>query len=348
MKLTKLFVVFMALGLAACSAPKKLYYPSQLPPSHVEIDNIRQVSLGTPPLLRPTGKRKTISTRSQFFTLAIPNGIDMTGRAKDLRKSLADMMYTKLFQTRRFNLYDRQELVNLDTDWLEMALQKSADVSLENLQANESLTAEGKGGKGKESRLMDEIVAGGLRVREEKRDEAIQAEKLKADTDGLLLMYITARTGKKEGGHFVVDYRIVSSDTNNKTVLFAGSQKIQFAVSTAEDIEYNRDDIEMIATNIINVFPNPDTARKGQIVSLGRGRFVIDLGREDQLIPGLRGYVVARDDSIYTSDAERAQHYGYLCMFQIVEVYDKTSTVVVVDPLDWDPALKVGDEVVLK
>ncbi len=350
----------LSLLLSACSTPKNLTYFPEVTPPHVVGQDVRQVSVGYPPLYHPTGKRATIEPRSQYFTLAIPNCIDVTGRAKDLRKSLADMLYTELFQSRRFNLYDRNELVNLNTDWIETVLKKSFESSYtrkyEETSPSDPLKEalagpEGAATKNREEHynstvLKPDYVDQAIKVQSRKQDiEQNAAENLRENTDGLLMVYITERSGNEKGGFFFVDYRIVSTD---KIVLFAASQKIRFSVSTAAAIEYNREDITAISDKIVQVFPNPDTNRRGQVVSIDNRRIVLDLGKEDHIIPGLRGYVVTADDSIYTSEDTKARHLDYLSFFYISEVYRQTSTGVILEPADDTPDIRVGDEIVLK
>ena len=357
-----LLCLALTLLLSACSAPKKISYFDQVTPHHVVSQDIEQMSLGYPPLYQPVGKRATITPKSQYFTLAIPNCIDVTGRAKDLRKSLADMLYTELFQSRRFNLYDRNELVNLNTDWIEAVLKKSYESSYskryvetssqeglkEVLAGPQAVTRKDVEDHYQANSLEPDFVGQAIAVQDRKAQiEEEAAEKLRQNTDGLLMVYITERSGNEEGGFFYVDYRIVSND---KVVLFAASQKIRFSVSTAKAIEYNREDISAISANIVQVFPNPETNRRGQVVSIDGERIVLDLGKEDHIIPGLRGYVVTADDSIYTSDDTKARHLDYLAFFYISEVYRQTSTgTIILDSEEDDaPDIRVGDEIVLK
>lgn len=357
-------MVLLFLFLTSCTNNSKLYHFGNVTPDHIAVSHVRQESLGYPPLLKPTSKRVTIKPRSQYFILAIPNCVDMTGRAQDLRKSLADMLYTKLFQTGRFNLYDRNALVNLDTDWLEQSLKQSA------MNANTTktdITSEKGGVETDNAQTISKNVASAtMEVWQLKKvEEQKSADELKKAADGLLLVYITSRTEDgKGGGYFTVDYRIVNSvedqdakdtaasnqisDKNKNTVLFAGSQVVRFKLSNAKSVEYERGDIQEISDNIFKVFPNPESSRKGQVISINGRRMVADLGKEDHLIPGLRGYIVSRDDSIYTTDLVQAQHYEYLAEFQVMEVYSKTCTIEVLTRENHAPDVKVGDEIVLK
>lgn len=89
------------------------------------------------------------------------------------------------------------------------------------------------------------------------------------------------------------------------------------------------------------------------MVSIHGPRVIMDIGIQDHLIPGMRGYIIARDDSIRTSDNDLTQHYVYLALFQIIEVYRTTCTGEILFPPKSEspigfPDIKVGDEVILK
>jgi len=337
-----LILPLIVLSFQAC-AKKELYYFDKITPPHVKLDKVTQTSVAHPPLLRPKGKRRTINPDSQFFTLAIPNCVDMTGLAKDLRKSLADMLYTQLFKTHRFNLYDRGELVDLDTDWIEKSL-KDSFYEEKGVAKKEEGT---KTHQTADSTQMDKVGAS-LNLqnyKEKKRNELINP--LLKNADGLLLIYITSREGKGKAGAISLDYRIVSTSSDDKVVLFAGSQQIRYRTVSSKELSYDRTDISSIAEEIVKVFPNPNTKRKGQVISIDGDHVVIDIGESLHIIPGLRGYIAYVDDSIYTSDYVKAQQYAYLAKFQITQVYDKTS-IAKIFPSDEIPDIKVGDVVLLK
>ncbi len=336
MKRSQLIIFFMTMVLFTACAKKDIFYFEKVSPPHMIVNNVSQVSIASPPLFRPKGKRFTIQLDSQFFTMAIPNCIDMTGLAKEIRKSVADMLYTELFKTHRFNLFDRGELVNLDTDWIEKSLKDSSSKE-KNADANKEVD---------NSMVDNSIVDQSIKVLEEKERRSKEiTDKLKKSADGLLIVYITSRIRNKKGGSISLDYRIVSTGEHN-VILFAGSQKVRINISSAKQLDYSRDDITKIAVNIVSVFPNPKATRKGQVISVDDNRIVIDIGTYQHIIPGLRGYVAVVDDSVYTSDAVKAQQYSYLAKFQITEVYDKTSTAIILDPKNAD--IKVGDIIVLK
>ena len=354
-------ITMFAIFLAAC-APKKLYYINDLTPPQILCNPAIQIAIGIPPLHVPAGKRKTIQPNSQKFILAIPNCIDMSGRAGDLRRSMADMLYTTIFATHRFHLYDRQELNNLDPEWLKTSLKSSM------IDQNQEGT--------KDSDASFKY----LNQQKEKQDKMIR--ELNSKIDGLLLVYITSRVmnslspevqnhdkvydPSSDGGHFDVDYRIVSG--KYKIVLFAGSHKVRYQNSTTHEVEYFREDMEAIANSILNKFPRPDGFQDPMVIAIDGERIVINSGTNKirKLIPGLRGYVVHQEDSIYTErnvngnqyEKIKAQHYSYLARFLITEVYEETSTGILLPYRElndiqkrmkytgWD--VRVGDKVKIK
>lgn len=232
---------------------KKVYYIDNISPPSVVTDEVNHFSIGYPPLYRPKGKRVSINPSSQYFTLAIPNSKDMTGRAEDLQKSLADMLYTQIFQTRRFNLYDRDELKNIDTEWLEKALKESfvtpknnnlieyrnnfdEQTNTEVLQRagdreflNDSVRVvieEKKNAGLTQPTAVGEYVNESLKfISEKQRSNTALVQELRTHSDGLLMSYITSRIGGQSGGFFDLDYRIVSPNPERRVVLFAGSKK---------------------------------------------------------------------------------------------------------------------------
>ena len=353
-------LLIILVSFSACTK-KQVYIVDSVAPPRIEAGIASQESFGYPPILRPKGKRQTIRPGSQYFTLAIPNAIDMSGRAQDLQRSLADMLYTELFSTGRFNLLDRGELVDLDPQWLASALKKS----LTGLTDYSEIE--------KEKKITDTNVEKTTSTfdktfeyldRKNKRQKELDLKLSKAD--GILLVYITSRVGGKKGGHFSVDYRIVNrrhkkygkderdEGDQRDIVLFAGSKSVRYISSTIQEIDYNRDDIIDIAHMIVKIFPHPKEVKNAHVIKRDQMIIAIDRGRDQQLIPGMIGYVVYSEDSIRVEEYEKTRHYSYLGEFIITEVFDKSSTGVLLKPYyinynneyEWD--VNVGDAVVIK
>ncbi len=348
MKNIGLLILMVLLVFPTACAKKKLHYFNDITPPHIQGETASLETSGYPPLFRPKGKRRTIRPGSQYFKLAIPNAVDMSGRAQDLQKSLADMLYTELFSTGRFNLLDRGELMDLDPEWLTSSLKES----ISNMTPQENTSR--KKGESESERIAETTKAFDSTFkyldRREKIMERLQSVMQKAD--GILLVYITSRVGKAKGGHFRLDYRIVSKRTQNKgeIVLFAGSKKVAYQSSTSYEVEYDRKDIQDIAKNIVNIFPHPNDVKNAYVIKRDQESIVMDRGQDQQLIPGMMGYVVYSEDSIRVEDIGKAHHYSYLGEFIISEVFDKTSTGILISPeqIDYEWDVEVGDEVIVK
>nr|BDD48083.1 hypothetical protein 11 [Candidatus Aminicenantes bacterium] len=361
-----IIILFVIVLYAACSVSnQKLFYVKEIIPTQKKVDKVVQNFYAEPPLLRPKGKRRTLSNVSQYFSLAIPNAIDMSGRAEDLQRSLADMLYTEIFKLQRFSLFDRGEFVDLNPEWITSSLKKSA-TELE--RQVDSTTFQYLDRKEKNINKLREVFEG---------------------ADGVLLVYITSRVGTKKGGTFNVDYRIVSKRDysglrGNSIVLFAAQEKLNYKTSSSKEVEFDRAGIKRIANHIKEYFPNPNRVRKGKIISRDGRKIVLNLGKnivrksgigdnleidkkKIHLSPGLMGYVIYSDDSVRDSNIGGPDgdtgHYSYVAEFIITEVFENTSNCRLLHPVElsrldgdakknalknyeWD--VKVGDTIIIK
>jgi hypothetical protein len=343
MKITRDITVFVLLAFVVSCAPKKIFYLNEITPPQMQCAEAAQEMSGPPPILRPTGKRKIIRPLSQYFYLAIPNAMDPSGRAHDLQRSIADMLYTELFKTKRFNLLDRKALVNLDPEWLIQSLK------------HESAYSEGSQAKKKDSKIeekkeegkpVDEKESIKYDDRTQQLDKAmIELEETLSKADGILLMYITNRVGMKKGGVFDIDFRIVSMRFYQETVLFADSQKVKYQASTTEEIIYDRKDIEEISNKILEKFPSPhyEDKNRPRIIKCDPPIIVINQGTRDNLIKGLLGYVVTIDESVRNGNQERAPHFSYLAEFVVTEVFAETCTAFLLPPYDFETGNRQDD-----
>ncbi|WP_419659721.1 uncharacterized protein Dvar_00430 [Desulfosarcina variabilis str. Montpellier] len=346
-----IFMVFFALFIFSGCAPKKIYYFDDVAPTSIQGGTATQGTIAYPPLLRPEGKRKSIRPGSQYFTLAIPNAIDMSGRAQDLQRSLADMLYTELFATGRFNLLDRGELMDLDPEWLTSSLKKSL-TDLSKQEDRKAASRSDKDSAEKAESAFDKT----FQYLDRKQKSQKRLEDVLNKADGILLVYVTSRVGKQKGGHFSVDYRIVSRRRGGEIVLFAGNKNVSYKSSTTQEVAYNRKDVADIAKSIVNIFPHPKEVRNAQVIKRDQRVIVVDRGRDQHLIAGMIGYVVYSEDSVRLESIGKARHFSYLGEFIITEVFDKTSTAVLLHPrgmsgdsldeYEWD--VQTGDSVIVK
>ncbi|MBL9004057.1 MAG: hypothetical protein JNJ46_07410 [Myxococcales bacterium] len=173
-------------------------------------------------------------------------------------------------------------------------------------------------------------------------------ERIRHSADGMLVSYITSRTGAAGGGKFHLDYRIVSTNPKNSIVLFAASKEVRYTSSSADEVDYNREDLKKLAEEIFNVFPNPDRTHKAQVVSIDGDRITIDMGKDHHVLPGMRGYVIAIENKILTSKGCCAEHISYLAKFQVTEVEHKYSTAVIIEAPEEQHDIRVGDAAVFK
>lgn len=323
--------------LSACVTTNNVYYPKNIAPyTGMKYEKAQQAFTGYPPLLMPQRKRRTIVANSQNFRLAILNAVDMSGRALDLQRSLADILYTELFKMGRFDLLDRDELVDLDPEWLISSLRSSV-IAPDYTDVEEGNAV---------SRSRKSVAV--QQTMEYMKDKKIRMEEMQKhlqQADGLLLVYITSRQGGAEGGYFTIDYRIVNN--NRKIVLLADTMRINYETSTSQEVEYSRDDVRKITENILKTFPQAQETMGFRVVSRDARNIIIDVGKNKNLIPGLAGYVVQRN---YSQGNTIADHCIYLGEFIITQVFQNSSNAVLIDRYrtepEWD--VEMGDEIIIK
>lgn len=331
----------LLLIITGCAASNKVYYPEKIAPyPTVQQQDARQAFVGYPPLFRPEKKRRTIIPGSQHFKLAIPNAVDMSGRAQDLQRSLADILYTELFKMKRFDLLDRGELTDVDPEWLTSSLKKTLISTSNN---------SGKGSDNETAKKGD-VFEQAFTYFKGKEEKEVKIKKKLRSADGVLLVYITSRKGTSKGGAFTVDYRIVGN--NHNVVLFADSQSIKYSKSSTQEVAYNRKDIIKITSNIYSVFPNPKKVINHRIINRDMNSIVIDAGDDKEIKAGLTGYVVQREDNVRHESQTSIRHYVYLGEFVITQVFEHTSTGLLFnrETMDfkgeWD--VEEGDEIIIK
>ena len=354
----------LVLALTGCGKPKKIFFFETMVPAHVQSENALQEAIDYPPFLRPEGNRRTIHPTSQYFTLAVLNAVDISGRSQDLQTSVADMLYTELFERNRFNLLDRGELVDVNPEWFVSSIKANLHnlnntVKVDTIREN---TIEQKTYQSRQPNLIDSTVEF-LKMRGNAYGKMYAG--LLKKVDGVLLLYITSRKGGQAGGIFGVDYRIVNQVQGangqvKENVLFAGTANVSYRCSSRREIEINRNDIKKIAGEIVDVFPKPQNIENSQIVKRDQRWIVINQGSDNGIIPGLFGYAAVREDSVFVEDGPKIynpRHYAYLAKFVVTEVYPKTSTALLLFPsdfntpeqindYDWD--VRVGDSAVIK
>jgi hypothetical protein len=152
------------------------------------------VRVGMQPMPPLSGRLKiatTIVPRSQRFKVAVLTFIDQTGRAQLVVDPIADMLTTELFGVRRFELYDRKDLVE----------QTHARASMESQQANQlaatQLAASQQAGNNQfaASQLAMTQMAADAEARARAAADAktnTQFQGVAPMVDGVLLGYVTS------------------------------------------------------------------------------------------------------------------------------------------------------------
>lgn len=357
--ITIVVLIILILIGSACTVkptiPKKIYYFDQPMPPQILITDASQEFFDHPPLYIPAGKRETITVFSPHFTLAIPNAMDMTGKSSDLQKSLSDILYTEIFNhrgDRRIDLVDRGALVNVDTQIIVDSLYNNRMELSPQINRNEvdselhsGMQQQSTSKQTNNTNILDLI----------RKDTAGMAEYLK-NADGLLLLYLTSRVGS-QNGYFVVDYRIViNKGFQKKIVLLAGTKKIHYNLNDGEGIEFNRIDIRGIVDNIYNKMTlknsknDKNVGVEIRIVKFDPPFIVINIGKAQNLMPGMIGYVVERDNSVKTGSFSNP-HYSYIAEFLVTDVFETTSSAILISSKDvkdqkWD--VHVQDVVAIK
>ena len=337
---TLLLLPMVATVLLGCGT-KHAYIPQSPPPAFFDGYAIRLHSIGMPPLYRPPGKREPIRINSQRFTIVIPDVIDVSARNEDLRRPLADMMYTALFDTGRFNLLDRGELANIDPNRLLEELRQSTMPTGQE-ETRPTGTASGR---------TPEVRASDL-IADRQRVQEIILAGIAQRADGLLMLYITTRQGTDAGGSFEIDYRIISTEPRSQALLLARTETVRYEVSTGRELVIMREDIQKIAEQITRTFPRQeDIPERSRVLALDAGFLTIDLGREQALKPGLRGYVYTEED---LAELPGAQQKIFLAQFQITEVYDHYSRAMILSSVNREDQsftptdIRVGDRVLIQ
>ncbi len=318
MKESKLLVLVILLLILWSGCSKKLHrYITENPPAPLLFpDDIDLSLVGPPPLLISENKLLTKSKiSSQYFKIAIPPCVDMTNTSENLKNSLADIFYTALFETKRFNLMDRLEIKKIE----EIDLEEIKTFELSKLtHKQDSLAIESI----KSEEIAENITEHQLELhRQSEIKKQIIIERLKARTDGILQLYITSNNKSLDGreGSVGIDYRIVSTKYEYEIVLFAGSQDIRYRYNEITgSLTFTRSDINEVANTIKNKFPNPTFDRSFVVIDKKDMTITINAGKEDNIIEGMVGFVVKAEQ---ISGIERI---SYRAEFVITEVFNES------------------------
>lgn len=274
--------------------------PELIFPSSIDLDLILP-----PPLYVQKNRFKTIGySVDQYFKIAIPPAVDMTGTSTNIRNSLSDMFYSSLFKTKRFSLLDRGEI-----DKIQAIINKEEKytIAYDTLKKSEIKNID------KDMVLLQEKVKD---IENAKYQDLI--DQLKKITDGLMLMYITSdkKSQNYEQGKIGLDYRIV---TRTGQVLYASSKEIGYVYNSNDgSLEFNRADADSVAEEIRQKFPNPDY-QDFRIIDKRGNRIVVNAGKKDNITSGMIGYVIKIDQNSFGN-----QIIKYRAKFVVREVFMDT------------------------
>jgi curli biogenesis system outer membrane secretion channel CsgG len=277
--------------------------------TRVEIDRP-----GMPPLARTVTPPAYLTPHSQRYRIAVLNFRDQTDRADLVTESIADMLTTELYATRRFNLYDR------------------GDVRRQ--------VVTGEGGDAAHAQVTIQTESSEPKVGETGADEAgkvvtvdatldEQFNRLRFDVDGILTGYVTAFSiGKDGAGWFNADFRIVNPHT--KLVVYSDSATVRFATDLdRKTIQLVRDDVRTLAHKIQRSFVDLSALERQEVRVTDviqdpvGAKIVLNIGAvENNIKQGFAGFVVEKD--------ARTKVEHYIAKFVIVNVFPEASVGVIV------------------
>jgi hypothetical protein len=274
------------------------------------------------------------------------------------------MLTTELFMVKRFELYDRQDLVE-QTHARSFGVNQEAKVTngTADLKTSQQY-AKVSAGK------VDGILLGYItsfktnEATEEAPPPPVAAvdpkKKGVKEEPPRVVAPVASRSREADGtGEFSLDFRIVNTLAADRAaeraerkieglkelVVFGDSAKVRFRMKGG-NIELDRGDVAKIAAAIKEKFPE-FSERKINITSLQDSMVSLSVGEKDGVKQGFTGYVVRHD--------EKTGVNRYLAEFVIINVFKEAATAVVVPESNEPDSLSnmlanisVGSEAVIK
>jgi hypothetical protein len=306
-----LILVFIGQG---CT---KIYYPyvPDVPPVSPYLPIEGKLNyVNVPPVVIPGSVMYTRQFSSQYFKIGVLPCKDASGgqRGADYKTPLADQINTALQDTKRFQLMDRGEFMDIDKiTWKDVIRQGTNTDSIRETQDTGHI---------------------GLVYRRYMSGEASDRdymEKLKDKCDGLLETTITSISQSLENAKIFivgVECKIVSTNSikenlgqttsDDYTVLYARSHDIKIYTDKASGtIRADRSDVNKIADAIKESFPNPISQDSVHITSISEKTIKVNIGTSDNIQIGMMGFVVKISPGTNTLD--------YRARFVVTEVFPK-------------------------
>jgi hypothetical protein len=332
--------------------------------------NAQPVRVSMQPLPPLSGRLRiatTIVPRSQKFKVAVLTFLDQTGRAKLVVDPIADVLTTELFEVKRFELYDRQDLV--EQTHVQSHVQQGSGTGTQQ-QIGTSILTEDKtktqyaavtGGSKVDGILLGYITSYKINEAPPPPEPVVEKPRRGGRADAKAALAALAPTpppAESGSGEFDCDFRIVNTVPVAATdaapggglglkelVVFSDSAKVRFRMK-GDNIELERSDVGKIAEAIKKKFPD-FTKQTIKITSLQDRTISLNVGEQDGVKQGFTGYVVEKDD--------KTGVYRYLAEFVIINVFPSAATAVVVPPSgdasqlpDVLANIRVGSEAVIK
>ncbi|MBU0486504.1 MAG: hypothetical protein KKA07_13310 [Bacteroidetes bacterium] len=313
-------VGFLSAVFSSCS--KYTAYTPENPPPPVMLPSTVDLKMITPPpLLIKENAFKTISRPvSQYFQIAIPPCVDMTGKSDNIRSSLADKFYTALFETKRFSLLDRSE---------QSVIQASMDDNTRVVTKKDTATVSKK----------DNVA---IELENLKYQDVL--ERLKSNTDGLMQSYITSDKKSLDGsaGVLGIDFRIVNK---HDVILFGGFKELRYSYDKKSgSLEFNQADVNELAKSIQEKFPNPDIQDNLKIINRRGNIITVNAGKTDNIFPGMFGYVIKKD-----VDPDGNVLISYRALFEVKEVFMDNFNAVLIPDSEVDiSTVSIGEPIKMK
>lgn len=307
--------------LMSCKT-KKEFKPSAPPFQPFFIEQVGISYTSPPPVLLPIAKNiDEIEVSSQYFNIAVPQVIDLTGAATEIKNLISDKFVTSLDQRKRFIVRDKNNLLNLARHNYEADIMPNSTKGPSKIQSTTSFSSDqSTNQKGKpfnkkdstasysydEPQKDNDQVYGDLETNPEFFEEYIKV--IKQYTDGLLRITITGFADKM----LDIDYKITSSLVDNK-ILSTGSGRIGFTM-TGNPIVYrvDNDDIENIVNDIVSGFPNPDSTLR--ITEVIGKKITVNAGKNKNISEGMVGFVVKQKD----------KRTAYKAVFKVTNVFSES------------------------
>jgi hypothetical protein len=297
-----ILIVFFA---SSCAKKYKPFVTQAPPYTPMIVESIPLSYVGPPPIIVSDNIILTQSITSQHFKIGVPDCIDKTGGLVELYIiPIAEKLNTALSQTKRFELLDKGEIRAIE----KLSLKKDVfnyQLSTDSVKIQQ------------DSNLVN-LKYKELRESEEKYKQLILD--LTDRCDGVLMVNISSVFNASSNENIynkimVAECKIMSTSGDNMfAILWAQSFNIRFfAQKSTESLKICEEDIQKIANDIKQYFPNPDLQNGLKITSIRDQIITVNAGKKNNISKGMLGYVVKLNDD--------GKSYQFRALFEVTEVF---------------------------